>query len=68
VWASNRRNSENLAHHISNVFCGLNVKVLVLGPAVRMLTARLYGVSNEAALHEDVWESASVTPLTSRPF
>ena len=68
MWASNRCYSENREHHVSNVFCGQNVKVLVLGPAVRMLTARLYRVSNEAALHEDAWGSAGVAPLTSRPF
>jgi hypothetical protein len=45
----------NLVHHVSDVFSGQNVKVLVSGPAVRMLTASLYWVNNEAALHEDVW-------------
>jgi len=68
VWTSNRCYCENLAHHVSNVFCGQNVKPLVLGPAVRMLTATLFSVNNEAALHEDVWGSAGVAPVTFRPF
>ena len=68
MWAGNRCDCENLAHHVSNVFCGQNVKVLVLGPAVRVLMARLYRVSNEAALNDDVWGSAGVAPLTFQPF
>ena len=68
VWASNRCYCETLALHVSNVFCGKNGRVLVLGPAVHMLTAGLYRVNNETAFHEDVWGSADVAPLTFRLF
>jgi hypothetical protein len=68
VWVSNLFYCENLAQHISNVFCGKNVKVLVLSPAVRMLTTRLYRVNKEATRHEDVWGIAGVVSIPSRPF